>query len=117
MKNAIWTSRRPEISAAWRDSTQIVTAIRAMTMKPRTVGFMSLQNRLTSASGGQGPHCERTRDQRSPGEPHQAAARLLRRIEPRCEHRHESERPVGVVQSLGGPPPIREQQQADGDLR
>src|SRR6187455_3547694 len=117
MKNAIWTSRKSEISAACSDSTQTVTAISAMTMKPRTVGFMSLQNRLTSASGGQRPHGERAGDQRSPREPDQAAPRLLRRVEPRREHSHEGQRPVRVVQPFGGPPSVREREQAEGDLR
>ena len=84
----------------YRLSVITTTAISATTRSPRSVGFM----RESGAS-----RCciradrERSGDERRAREPGEAAPRLLRRVEPRREHRQQRERPVGVVELLGRP--------------
>src|SRR5215208_1134383 len=95
----------------------MAAAIAAITMKPRSVGFISVQIRLMSPSRRQRPHGERARDQRSPREPEEAAARLGRSVEPWRQNGYESKRAVGVVQALRSASVVREQQQPEPDLR
>ena len=60
---------------------------------------------------------ERSCDQGSSGEPREPRAAVGGRVEPGREHGEQRERPVEVVEPLGGAPVVGEEQQAEPDLR
>src|SRR5581483_12347019 len=115
-KNAIRARMKSAASVDSSERATITPAIRAITTKPRRVGFRSPKKRRTSG-GHVGTSGKQDREKRSADEPPQPPARLRRRVQPGREHGGERERPVEVVQAVGCAVVPREEEQAEADLR
>src|SRR5918999_5681014 len=114
MKNAIRAMMCSEITVSSSESTTIASTTRPMIRNPRSVGFMSLQIRFTSAPCQVRAYGQGRRQQGSAGEPEQAAARLVRRVQPGSEHRGERERSVRVVEVVARAAGCPEAEEAPG---
>ena len=99
-------------TAAW--STTTTSAIEGDDQRGRgRVGFIRREALMRSCK--REPRARRRRASRR--RTRQPRARLVRRVEPRREHGEQRERPVGVVELVGGAVVVGQQQQPEPDLR